>query len=72
MSHVSHCVESWDCVATVFFIDTAHNIVEYIETIWNILKPGGYWVNFGEAYSEAALKLLSHLFGLILFYKSEM
>lgn len=38
---------SWDCIATCFFIDTAHNIVEYIERIYKILKPGGMWVNFG-------------------------
>ncbi|TGZ59159.1 hypothetical protein CRM22_009249 [Opisthorchis felineus] len=38
---------SWDCVATVFFIDTAHNVLTYLETIWRILKPGGYWINFG-------------------------
>lgn len=38
---------SWDCVATVFFIDTAHNIISYVETIWRILKPGGFWVNLG-------------------------
>lgn len=37
----------WDCVATVFFIDTAHNILSYLETIWRILKPGGFWINFG-------------------------
>jgi len=37
----------WDCVATVFFIDTAHNIVAYIENIWKILKPNGYWINMG-------------------------
>ncbi|KAM7533343.1 hypothetical protein Aperf_G00000122964 [Anoplocephala perfoliata] len=37
----------WDCVATVYFIDTAHNILEYLDTIWNILVPGGYWINFG-------------------------
>ncbi|PVD36231.1 hypothetical protein C0Q70_03209 [Pomacea canaliculata] len=45
----------WDCVATVFFLDTAHNIVAYVETIWKILKPGGYWVNLGPLlyhYSE--------------------
>ena len=41
-------LDSWDCIATVFFIDTAHNILKYIETIWNILKPGGYWINVGE------------------------
>ncbi|TSR04274.1 Carnosine N-methyltransferase [Bagarius yarrelli] len=38
---------TWDCVATCFFIDTAHNVLEYIETIWNILKPGGVWINLG-------------------------
>ena len=30
-----------------FFIDTANNIIEYIETIHNILKIGGLWINFG-------------------------
>ncbi|XP_041355851.1 carnosine N-methyltransferase-like isoform X3 [Gigantopelta aegis] len=37
--------EAWDCVATVFFIDTAHNIIAYIERIFKILKPGGHWIN---------------------------
>ncbi|KAM3868148.1 carnosine N-methyltransferase [Diretmus argenteus] len=39
--------DSWDCVATCFFIDTAHNVMDYVETIWKILKPGGVWVNLG-------------------------
>ncbi|XP_066510369.1 carnosine N-methyltransferase-like isoform X2 [Hoplias malabaricus] len=39
--------DTWDCVATCFFIDTAHNVLDYIETIWNILKPGGVWINLG-------------------------
>lgn len=39
--------ESWDCVATCFFIDTANNVVEYLEAIWHVLKPGGYWINLG-------------------------
>ncbi|KAM9465268.1 carnosine N-methyltransferase-like [Salvelinus alpinus] len=38
---------TWDCVATCFFIDTAHNVIDYVETIWNILKPGGVWINLG-------------------------
>jgi len=38
---------AFDAVATCFFIDTAHNIVEYIEVIHKILRPGGYWVNLG-------------------------
>jgi len=37
----------WDCVLTCFFIDTAHNILEYVRTISSILKLGGYWINFG-------------------------
>ncbi|XP_041854975.1 carnosine N-methyltransferase [Melanotaenia boesemani] len=39
--------DSWDCVATCFFIDTAHNVLEYVDTIWKILKPGGVWINLG-------------------------
>ncbi|KAJ8679938.1 hypothetical protein QAD02_015725 [Eretmocerus hayati] len=37
----------WDCVATCFFIDCANNIVQFIETIYKILKPGGVWINLG-------------------------
>lgn len=37
----------WDCVATCYFIDTAHNVIDYVETIFKILKPGGYWINLG-------------------------
>eukprot|EP00053_Salpingoeca_punica_P000454 m.28764 g.28764 ORF g.28764 m.28764 type:complete len:366 (+) comp10329_c0_seq1:45-1142(+) len=37
----------WDCVATCFFLDTARNVISYIENIFNMLKPGGYWINFG-------------------------
>ncbi|XP_068711651.1 carnosine N-methyltransferase-like isoform X2 [Montipora capricornis] len=39
--------ESWDCVVTCYFIDTAHNVIAYIENINKILKPGGYWINLG-------------------------
>ncbi|KAK2772166.1 hypothetical protein FQN52_005018 [Onygenales sp. PD_12] len=39
--------DSFDAVATVFFIDTAPNLIRYIETIHNCLKPGGYWINVG-------------------------
>jgi len=40
-------VSSQDCVVTSFFIDCAHNVVEFIELIHRILKPGGTWINFG-------------------------
>ena len=35
----------WHSVITVFFIDTAHNIIDYIERIYKILHPGGTWVS---------------------------
>ena len=40
-------LDEWDSVVTCFFIDTAHNVIEYVEKIWSILKPNGYWINFG-------------------------
>jgi len=38
---------AWDVVATCFFIDTAKNIIRYLEIIHQILKPGGTWINIG-------------------------
>ncbi|CAI7611539.1 unnamed protein product [Penicillium manginii] len=38
---------SFDAVATVFFIDTAPNLIRYIEAIRHCLKPNGLWVNVG-------------------------
>lgn len=37
----------WDCVVSCFFIDTAHNILDYLEGIYRLLRPGGYWINLG-------------------------
>ncbi|KAF0971824.1 hypothetical protein FDP41_010047 [Naegleria fowleri] len=39
--------EFWDCIATCFFIDTAANIFDYLNTIYHSLKDGGYWINLG-------------------------
>lgn len=38
---------SYDCVVTCFFMDCAHNIVDFIQTIYKALKNGGYWINVG-------------------------
>ena len=38
---------TFDAVATVFFVDTAPNIIRYIEAVHNCLKPGGLWINLG-------------------------
>lgn len=39
--------EVFDAVATVFFIDTAPNIIRYVQAVRNCLKPGGIWINLG-------------------------
>jgi carnosine N-methyltransferase len=39
--------DTFDAVVTVYFIDTAPNFIRYIETIRNVLKPGGLWINIG-------------------------
>ncbi|KAL2421333.1 hypothetical protein ABEF95_001543 [Exophiala dermatitidis] len=38
---------TFDGVVSVFFIDTAPNLIRYIETVKNCLKQGGYWINIG-------------------------
>jgi len=38
---------SWDAVVTCFFLDTANNIIQFVEIIHQILKPGGIWLNLG-------------------------
>ena len=53
----------WDCVLTCFFIDTAPVIIEYIDVIYKILKPGGVWINLGPLlyHWQVELNALNHL-----------
>lgn len=37
----------YDAVVTCFFLDTAQNVIEYMEIIWDVLRPGGVWVHLG-------------------------
>ena len=37
----------FNAVVTVYFIDTAPNLIRYIETIRNCLQEGGLWINLG-------------------------
>ena len=44
-------------IVTCFFIDTSRNILDYLEKIFYLLKPGGHWINFGPLmYHFADLK----------------
>lgn len=37
----------FNAVVTVYFIDTAPNLIRYIETVRNCLQDGGMWINLG-------------------------
>ncbi|CAK7274971.1 hypothetical protein SEPCBS119000_006446 [Sporothrix epigloea] len=39
--------EVYDAVACAFFLDTAPNVIRYLETISHCLKPGGLLINVG-------------------------
>uniref|UniRef100_A0A0N5AA70 carnosine N-methyltransferase n=1 Tax=Syphacia muris TaxID=451379 RepID=A0A0N5AA70_9BILA len=60
---VTKCDEcKWSAVVTVFFMDTAVNIIEYIDAIYKILKVSGIWINLGPLTyhftdSDGALEL---------------
>lgn len=50
----------YDILVTLFFIDTARNLVTYLETIHRLLRPGGRWVNLGPLlYGTAPFVQLS-------------
>ena len=38
---------SADAIASVFFIDTASDILDHIETAAHVLRPSGIWANLG-------------------------
>jgi carnosine N-methyltransferase len=38
---------TYSAVVTIFFIDTAPNVLKYIETIYNVLESNGVWINIG-------------------------
>lgn len=39
--------DMYDAIATIFFLDTAPNVIRYVETVHNCLKEGGIWINLG-------------------------
>ncbi|THC92419.1 hypothetical protein EYZ11_008109 [Aspergillus tanneri] len=50
----------YDMIVTLFFIDTARNLVSYFETIHQLLRPGGRWINLGPLlYGSAPFLQLS-------------
>ena len=54
----------WDSVVTCFFIDTAPIVMEYLELLYDLIRPGGYWINLGTLASTLcvleAMPCLTH------------
>ncbi|KAF2673591.1 N2227-domain-containing protein [Microthyrium microscopicum] len=47
----------YDAVVTFFFMDTATNMLDYMDTLSRVLKPGGMWINLGPLlYHDAAVE----------------
>lgn len=44
---VPEYADHFDAVTTCFFMDTAHNILQYMETLKHALRPNGLWINLG-------------------------
>lgn len=38
----------FDAVVTLFFIDMADNVIDFVSNIHRLLKPGGLWINLGR------------------------
>lgn len=43
-----------DAIVTLFFIDTAKNLLDYLDVIHQLLKPGGLWINLGSSLFGAS------------------
>lgn len=39
--------KTFNVITTVFFLDTAANIFNTLQSIYDTLEPGGVWINFG-------------------------
>jgi SAM-dependent methyltransferase len=47
----------FDAIVTFFFIDTAPNMMDYLDTVHRLLRPGGVWINLGPLlYHEATVE----------------
>lgn len=63
----------YDFVVTLFFIDTSLNVIETLEHIRRLLKPGGTWINLepllwtggGQASLELSLEEVLRLAGMV-------
>jgi carnosine N-methyltransferase len=44
------CFNRFDSVVTCFFIDAIENPFDAINLIFQLLKPGGIWINFGPLH----------------------
>lgn len=46
--------QTFDAVVTLFFIDTARDMLQYLKCIRHVLRSGGLWINFGPLLFPSA------------------
>lgn len=58
LAHTPRTSSGYAAVVTLFFIDTAPNILATLQQIHKLLRPGGTWINLGPLLwpTEAALE----------------
>ena len=66
----SHAAAGYDFIVTLFFIDTSINVIDTVEHIHALLRPGGKWINLGPLLwtsgAQARLELsLEEMFALV-------
>ena len=58
ISQVPEEASSYDAVVTCFFLDTAANVLDYIQAMESILITGGRWINVGPLHWHANARLV--------------
>lgn len=41
---------AWDSVVACFFLDAVPNVIQYLQVVYHMLKPGGYLINLGPLH----------------------
>jgi carnosine N-methyltransferase len=58
LARMSEETASYDMVITCFFVDTATNVLDYVDGMKRLLRPGGRWINVGPLHWHANARLV--------------
>jgi carnosine N-methyltransferase len=58
LSKLSEEAASYNMIVTCFFVDTATNILDYVDGMERLLRPGGRWINLGPLHWHVNTRLV--------------